>query len=324
VSALPYWTHAGPFFAVLSFLAWGCLAAWHQARRLQRINQAIWTMGQGGDFSGRLQLPGRDGIAQLAQRLDALAATLQQQQTTRLGRFASTASVATDSAHRLRQVAHDMGSPLAALAAVGTQAAGMDPALRELLEEAVQRLRHMAQALLPSHRPAGPRPQPLLPLLRAVVAERRLLQRSGDGPEVRLSVGPRGQEAVACLAAEPFKQAMANLLDNAAQASGNDAPIQVHLEVEDGRCHVRLVDRGCGISGSQLRHVGQLGFSANKPNGHGLGVHAARQVVEQLGGELRLLSIAGVGTTAHICLPSADGFSSGAPAALAALRSASF
>jgi signal transduction histidine kinase len=65
---------------------------------------------------------------------------------------------------------------------------------------------------------------------------------------------------------------------------------------------VRVEDTGTGMSSETLARAFDM-FFTTKPEGTGLGMAIARSVIERHGGELRLDSAAGRGTTASVRLP---------------------
>lgn len=103
-------------------------------------------------------------------------------------------------------------------------------------------------------------------------------------------------------------QVFLNLLINAAHAlAEGDGEIQVSLrEASDGRVEAAITDNGPGIPAELLELVFQP-FFTTKPahRGSGLGLSIAHRIVTGFGGELRLESEVGRGTTALVFLPPA-------------------
>jgi signal transduction histidine kinase len=66
-----------------------------------------------------------------------------------------------------------------------------------------------------------------------------------------------------------------------------------------------IQDTGSGIPSRNLERVFDLRFSTKRA-GWGLGLHLAKQAVEDMDGEIRLDSEEGVGTTVSIMLPIED------------------
>jgi signal transduction histidine kinase len=109
---------------------------------------------------------------------------------------------------------------------------------------------------------------------------------------------------------ELFKQALLNLLLNAAQAmpEGGDLTIQACVEERGERpaqvC-IDLIDTGKGMEAEVLAKVFRP-FFTTKPGGTGLGLPTSRRIVEVHGGEMSVESEPGKGTKFTIRLPVAS------------------
>ncbi len=100
-----------------------------------------------------------------------------------------------------------------------------------------------------------------------------------------------------------FKQALGNLIENAALAypdrKGN---IDIETRCERSDVTIVVVDHGCGIPGNKLEHV-FTPFYSSRPSGTGLGLPLAARIIDLHQGHLTLDSRPGQGTTATITLP---------------------
>jgi signal transduction histidine kinase len=108
-----------------------------------------------------------------------------------------------------------------------------------------------------------------------------------------------------------FTQILLNLLSNAAKFTPNDGEIRVELELTDeGQPEIRVVDTGAGMAADQIeaaldRFV-QLGRHADQAyEGTGLGLPLAEALARAHGGDLRVRSAPGLGTTVTVVLPAA-------------------
>jgi signal transduction histidine kinase len=104
-------------------------------------------------------------------------------------------------------------------------------------------------------------------------------------------------------------QVLLNLLSNAAKFSpAGSGEVRVTLTVQQGRLRIDVADNGIGIAPAhhesifeKFRQVGDT--LTDKPQGTGLGLPISRQIVERLGGRLRVDSQAGQGATFSFTLP---------------------
>jgi PAS domain S-box-containing protein len=113
--------------------------------------------------------------------------------------------------------------------------------------------------------------------------------------------------------ADRLKELSLILLENAAKYTPSPGRIAVSLRVEGDWVELRITDTGPGIAAADLERVFERFYRADParspgatPGGTGLGLPIARQIVTQHGGEIRLESQLGVGTTAVVQLPVAS------------------
>ena len=105
-----------------------------------------------------------------------------------------------------------------------------------------------------------------------------------------------------------FERAIANLLDNAAEATENRTARDVRIALSRGRgaLRIQVTDNGVGVPESLLRRIGEPFFTTKEPGrGTGLGLYLARHVVEREGGEMRVVSAEGRGTEVTLTVPEA-------------------
>jgi len=100
-----------------------------------------------------------------------------------------------------------------------------------------------------------------------------------------------------------------HLVDNAIKY-GEQAPIRLSAQAQDGRVDIFVADRGPGVppdaQGRLLQMFSRL-ESADAPRvaGYGLGLYVSRRFVEAMGGEIALSSERGQGMTVRVRLPAA-------------------
>lgn len=100
-----------------------------------------------------------------------------------------------------------------------------------------------------------------------------------------------------------LRQAFANILKNAVEAHDGDARVRVSVRSEGTHAVVVIEDRGRGFHPGSLDRA-FVPFGSTKPGGTGFGLFIARRVARNVhGGELRIASEAGSGTSGTMRLP---------------------
>lgn len=99
-----------------------------------------------------------------------------------------------------------------------------------------------------------------------------------------------------------MNQVMINLLRNALDAlPAKEGKIEILLTVSDSRPFLTFKDNGSGMTQDTINNLFQP-FYTTKPNGSGVGLSICRQIVQKHGGEIRLQSHEGKGTSVFITL----------------------
>ena len=103
-------------------------------------------------------------------------------------------------------------------------------------------------------------------------------------------------------------QAIGALIDNAVKFSPNGGAINIAALVEDGQMRVSIQDPGVGIPPDQMYHIFDRYHHLESVGDHlfggvGLGLPIAKQVVEQHGGSISVVSSPGEGSTFTLTIP---------------------
>ena len=144
-----------------------------------------------------------------------------------------------------------------------------------------------------------------------IFAVRPLIERSWSalraGRPFTLEVSGDAQLAVAD--PDRLEQVLWALLDNAVKYSAPDSPIAAAIRPGDGdTMEITITDQGVGMDPpDQAQAFDQFYRSDNArrlvPDGSGVGLYAARGLIEAMGGMVTLTSSLGHGTTVSIRLP---------------------
>jgi signal transduction histidine kinase len=105
-----------------------------------------------------------------------------------------------------------------------------------------------------------------------------------------------------------FEQVAWALLDNAVKYSAEESPIEVALVSGSGSLSLSVVDHGTGMDEATRLHAFEQFYRADTarrlaPDGSGVGLYAARGLVEAMGGSVAIESRLGAGTTVTVHLP---------------------
>lgn len=205
-------------------------------------------------------------------------------------------------------VAHELGSPLAAIRgfaamlATGelsredqSDAVAAIQAETELITTLVHDMQTMAQVERDDFA-VQMRPVPLSVLLGEAAAFATTLP--GHHP---VTTRVSGQERVR---ADPQRlgQVLRNLLSNAAKYSADGKPIELRAQrTEEGRMRVEVADQGYGIDPVDLERIFEKFRRGRDPQGRkvagvGLGLYSARRILQSHGTELMVESTPGVGS----------------------------
>jgi signal transduction histidine kinase len=103
---------------------------------------------------------------------------------------------------------------------------------------------------------------------------------------------------------EHVGRVLGNILDNALHASPGGEPVHLFATLEGDWISVVVEDRGSGIPADLIEAVFEPGVSTRRSEGgSGVGLTAAREIAEMLGGTVDLEPRSGGGTTARIRIP---------------------
>jgi len=103
---------------------------------------------------------------------------------------------------------------------------------------------------------------------------------------------------------ERLKQVFFNILDNAVKHGKTSGRLVLRADMDDKNCQISIQDFGEGIPEEELPYV-KLKFykGTSKVTGSGIGLAVSDEIVNLHGGELKIESVYGEGTTVTIILP---------------------
>ncbi len=102
---------------------------------------------------------------------------------------------------------------------------------------------------------------------------------------------------------DKLQQAFLNFIKNAMESINGEGTVTLAVrEVENGQVSVRITDTGCGMTTEEVERIFNPEYTT-KEKGLGLGLPLSHEIIRGHGGEIRVLSRKGEGTTFEILLP---------------------
>jgi signal transduction histidine kinase len=218
----------------------------------------------------------------------------------------------------LRGITHDLQTPLTSIRALAAELGATEdlkaPAQRDLVNIAHQadRMRRMVgQLLAVSRLEAG-----ALESRQEIFRAEPIVQRTWDAlrdANHRFTFRSEGEPHLVVGDPDRYEQVLWALLDNATKYAPPGSGVAVAVAGRDGPdgtlvSELTVTDQGPGVTPEdQARAFDQFfrGDDARRmvPNGSGIGLYAARGLVEAMHGRLELESAPGAGTTFRVTLP---------------------
>ena len=171
----------------------------------------------------------------------------------------------------------------------------------QTLKREVQRLETILQDFLDFVRGAGVdrRPQNIGALVQEVLD---FVEPENEAAEVRQRADIAFGLPLVLVDEVQIKQALMNLLINARQAMPTGGEVLVRVGRVGTAAEVSITDTGIGMTEEQIERCFDVYWS-NKKGGTGLGLPTTKRIVEEHGGELRVISEVGRGTSFVMTLP---------------------
>ena len=294
--------HSITIAAILSVLAAVLLTTIYSRRTLspiQELTSAAERISK-GDLDQEVKVKSRDEVGKLASAFNAMAEDLKEQERLRK-------NMVSDVAHELRSPLTKTHGYLEAI-----KEGNMEPDQEvidslyknsELLKKLVDDLHDLARA------EAGK-----LKLERQSILLKDIIKRAVESLRVQLKDKDIDIEVDSrenpLLEVDPDRihQVLQNLLDNAITHVDKEGSIMIKSKVKDEFVEVKVSDDGEGIPDKDLPHIFNRFYRVDhsrsrSTGGTGLGLTIAKQLVETHGGEIKVSSERGVGTTFTFTLP---------------------
>lgn len=212
----------------------------------------------------------------------------------------------------VHELAHDLKNPLSVIHGYAQLQLGTEPEARERFARGIERTAQQALDLVSNvldadameGRPLTPRRHPVAvtELVADVVDRYRL---TAEAARVDLRIDTPGDAVTAEVDGQMVSRALGNLVSNAIKYGGPGV-VTIGTAVRDGRLDILVSDAGAGIAPGEIpllfrRH--SRTSSAHGVEGTGLGLYIVRRIAEAHGGDVKVDSTPGAGSTFTLSLP---------------------
>jgi PAS domain S-box-containing protein len=177
--------------------------------------------------------------------------------------------------------------------------------------EQILRCRTITQQFLRMSRGQSPQSQ-IVDIRTTVLNAARLVEPTAREQGIALKVEPGGEGVRVCTDEAELQHVLVNLLLNAVQASSKGGMVRARV-TGGASATVSIVDNGCGIPPEHQQRIFEPFFSL-RAGGTGLGLFLSLNFVRGWGGDIRVRSTAGGGSTFEIVLPAVSQSAEAVPA----------
>ena len=206
-------------------------------------------------------------------------------------------------------VAHEIRNPLSSIKGFATyfkeryQDAPEDQQTANIMIQEVDRLNRVISQLLEFARPVKVAPKSIS-LQNLIEDSIRLIERQAQEKQITVSTHNTAQVDTVCLDPDRLNQILLNLYLNAIESmkAGGALRIEISGNIENKGVEIQVSDTGKGIPPEDLSRIFDPYFTT-KSSGTGLGLAIAHNIVEAMGGAIKVVSEAGKGTRFTLKLP---------------------
>ena len=209
-------------------------------------------------------------------------------------------------------VAHEIRNPLSSIKGFATYFkerypdAPQDQKTANIMIAEVDRLNRVVGQLLEFARPVTVSPKSTS-LQELVDDSVRLIEQKAKEKQITVKTLNSVKVDKAVIDPDRINQVLLNLYLNAIESmeSGGELGVELSADEENHRIEIRVSDTGCGIPGEHLSRIFDPYFTT-KSTGTGLGLAVAHNIMEAMGGKIKISSQPGKGTTFCIAIPISD------------------
>jgi two-component system sensor histidine kinase HydH len=209
-------------------------------------------------------------------------------------------------------LAHEIRNPLSSIKGFATYFKERyrdipdDRQTADIMIQEVDRLNRVVSQLLEFARPVSVAPKPTS--LKNLVADSiKLIERQARANQITIKTSNSSEVDKVSIDPDRVNQVLLNLYLNAIESmgAGGELGIAVSKKKEIPAIEIRVSDSGCGIQKQDLSRIFDPYFTT-KSSGTGLGLAIAHNIMEAIGGTIKVKSAPGKGTTFTLVLPTLE------------------
>ncbi len=283
----------------------GLLLFFYLTKQLRALSSAVQHY-RGGDFTRRVAISSKDELSELADAVNAMAATIQKNDSLRKQFFAS--------------ISHDLRGPLTSIRGFLETMKANDPPVSE--EDRTRYLDIMYNNVLSQNRliddlfdlaklETGQRQPQLESFSLSELVHDSVLgfEPQARAKQISLEFLPPSQSYCIDADVRMIERVILNLISNALRYTDNGGRVAVSLHKQNGSTVVSVEDTGIGIAPDHIDEIFSSFYRVEmhrekKAEGSGLGLAIAMRIAELHGGTVEVESELGQGSVFRLVLPS--------------------
>jgi signal transduction histidine kinase len=208
------------------------------------------------------------------------------------------------------QVAHSIKGVIATIQLKTSSLKHLSDKERRELTEAMNTLREISGNLLRDKVPAAcPLPQEdrkeavhILPSIQIVVAA-KAAQYVNRNVSIEIKSESQLFGAFSALDAGSLQTIFSSLIDNSVEAMELEGAVEIAALRRNQALELVVSDNGKGVPKHLLPLLMSEGATFGKANGNGIGLHHAKEILNRIGGVIRIESVEGKGAEVHLSIP---------------------
>ncbi len=206
-------------------------------------------------------------------------------------------------------IAHEIRNPLGIISSSAQMLevqniSDQDHQLLDIIQEEAIRLNGLITDFLFFGRRLEPQRE-LCDLAGLLSRQVESLQLAAEQRGVTLILNVKEPDCLVDIDTGMFQQVVLNLLLNALDATGQTGRVEVTLALDQNLIVLTVRDNGCGIATEDIGRIFDP-FFTTKGHGTGLGLANSYKIIHSHGGDIKVISEPGVGTTMTVLLPTGE------------------